>query len=57
MKPIGIYTHAKNTYVILHECIKCDKRMRSKTILKDKNASDDFDLIVELSENEIKEKG
>jgi len=56
MRPIGIYTHSKKEYVILHQCMRCGERVRSKAILKDENAADDFDLIVELAGKPIHEK-
>lgn len=55
MRPIGIYTHTKKSYVILHECTRCRARVKSKAILADKNAVDDFDLILELSGSPINE--
>lgn len=56
MKPIGIYTHARKAYVILHQCEKCGARIKAKTIRNDKNASDDFDLILQLSSKPIEDK-
>ena len=56
MRPIGIYTHSKKEYVILHQCMRCGERVRAKAILKDKNAADDFDLILEISGRPIEEK-
>lgn len=56
LKPIGINTDTKKEYIIVHECEKCHKRVRTKAILKDRNAVDDFDKLVELSEKPIKEK-
>lgn len=53
MRPIGIYTHAKKEYVILHECEKCGARVRAKAIMRDKKAADDFDRILEISNNPI----
>lgn len=55
MRPIGIYTHTKKQYVILHQCVKCGERVRSKAILRDTNAADDFDIILELSGKPINE--
>jgi len=49
MRPIGIYTHTKKEYVILHQCVSCGERVRSKAILDDKRAADDFDRILEIS--------
>lgn len=56
MRPIGIYTHTKKEYVILHQCMRCGARVRAKAILKDKDASDDFNIILELSGRPIEEK-
>ncbi len=56
LRPIGIYTHSKKEYVILHQCVKCGERVRSKAILSDANAADDFDVILELSGKPIEEK-
>lgn len=56
MRPIGIYTHTKKEYVVLHQCVRCGERMRSKAILHDRNAADDFDLIMELAGKRIEEK-
>jgi len=56
LRPIGIYTHTKKEYVILHQCQRCGERVRSKAILEDANASDDFDIILELSGRPIDEK-
>ena len=55
MRPIGIYTDTKKTYVILHECQRCGAHMKAKAILKDKNVSDDFGCILELSTKPIGE--
>jgi hypothetical protein len=56
MRPIGIYTHTKKEYVILHQCQRCGKRMRSKAILYDDNATDNFDIIMELSGMPVNEE-
>lgn len=56
MRPIGIYTHTKKEYVILHQCVRCAARVKSKAILKDENSADDFDHIVELAGKPIHEK-
>ena len=56
MRPIGMYTHTKKEYVILHQCQKCGERVKAKAILDDGNASDDFDLILELSSKKIEEE-
>lgn len=56
MRPLGIYTHTKKTYVILHQCQRCGKRVRAKAILSDKNAADDFNLVMELSGKPIYER-
>lgn len=56
MRPIGIYTHTKKAYVILHQCVRCAARVRAKTVLKDRNASDDFDRIIEFSGKAIHEE-
>lgn len=55
MRPIGIYTHTRKAYVILHQCQRCAARVRAKAILEDKNAADDFDLIIELAGKPIDE--
>lgn len=55
MRPIGIYTHTKKEYVILHECLKCGARVKAKALLRDANAPDDFDVILELSGRPIDE--
>ena len=55
MRPVGIYTHTKKEYVILHQCLSCGERVRTKAILDDANASDDFDRILELSGKPIDE--
>ena len=55
MRPIGIYTHTKKDYVILYLCERCGERSKSKAILQDDNAADDFDLLVELSGRPINE--
>ncbi|MBT3181914.1 MAG: RNHCP domain-containing protein [Deltaproteobacteria bacterium] len=56
MKPIGVYTHAKKEYVILHQCQKCGGRVKAKAILGDGNASDNFDIILKLSSMPIDEQ-
>jgi NAD dependent epimerase/dehydratase family enzyme len=56
LRPIGIYTHTKKEYVILYQCARCAERAKSKAILKDDNAADDFDLIMELAGRPIEEK-
>lgn len=56
MRPIGIYTHSKKEYVILHQCTRCGERVRAKAIMRDKNAADDFDIILELSGKPIDEE-
>ncbi len=56
MRPIGIYTHTKKSYVILHQCRRCAARVKAKAIMADGNASDDFDVILELSGKPIDEK-
>jgi len=56
MRPIGIYTHTKKEYVVLHQCMKCGDRVRAKAILDDDNATDNFDIILELSGRPIQEK-
>ena len=56
LRPIGIYTHTKKEYVILYQCVKCAERVKSKAILKDGNAADDFDLITELAGRPIEEE-
>lgn len=55
MQPIGIYTHTKKSYVVLHQCVRCGGRVRAKAILSDENAADDFDRILELSDRPINE--
>jgi DNA-directed RNA polymerase subunit RPC12/RpoP len=55
MRPIGIYTHGRKEYVILHQCMRCGERVRAKAIMSDTNAADDFDLIVELAGRPIHE--
>ncbi|MFH0800072.1 MAG: RNHCP domain-containing protein [Pseudomonadota bacterium] len=55
MSPIGIYTHTKKSYVVLHQCQRCFARVKAKAILADGNAEDDFDRILELSGNPIEE--
>ncbi len=54
MRPVGINTDSKKEYVIVHECVKCGARMRSKSIRNDGNASDDFAVILELSTHPLK---
>lgn len=56
MHPIGIYTHTKKGYVILHQCVKCGARVKAKTIMSDKNAADDFDRVIELADRVIFEE-
>ena len=56
MRPIGIYTHSKKSYVILHQCERCAARVKAKAILSDANASDDFAIILELSGKPIDEE-
>ncbi len=56
MRPIGIYTHSKKSYVILHECERCGGRMKAKAMMMDGNAADDFDLLLALSGNQIEEE-
>ncbi len=56
LRPIGIYTDAKRDYVILHQCQRCGERERSKAIMNDANAADDFDIITELAGKPIHEK-
>jgi hypothetical protein len=56
LRPIGIYTHSKKEYVILQQCLKCGERVRAKAILRDANAADDFEVILELAGNPIAEK-
>lgn len=53
MRPIGIYTHTKKGYVILHQCVKCGVRIKAMTITTDKNAADNFDRVVELADRAI----
>lgn len=55
MRPIGIYTHTKKDYVILYLCERCGERSKSKAILEDDNAADNFDLLIELSGRPINE--
>jgi len=55
MRPIGIYTHSRKQYVILHECTKCGARVKAKAIMGDSNASDNFEKILELSSKPISE--
>ncbi|HPQ80252.1 MAG TPA: RNHCP domain-containing protein [bacterium] len=55
MRPIGIYTHSKKSYVILHQCTRCAERVKAKAILYDANAPDNFDIIIELSGKPINE--
>lgn len=55
MRPIGIYTDSRKEFVILHQCVICGERMKAKAILTDDNASDDFDVIMELSGKPIDE--
>lgn len=54
MRPIGIQTHTKKEYVIVHECERCGVRVKTKAILTDENAADDFGQILELSTRPIK---
>ena len=56
MQPIGIYSHTKKSYIILHQCRRCDARVKAKAILADANATDDFNLILELSCLPIREE-
>lgn len=56
LEPIGVVTHTKKTYIILHECSRCGKRVGSKAILTDKNAADDMTKIIELSSRPIKDR-
>lgn len=56
LRPIGIYTHTKKEYVILYQCVKCAERVKSKAILADGNAADNFDIIMELAGRPIEEK-
>lgn len=56
LRPIGIYTHTKKEYIILHQCQRCGERVRSKAILSDENTADDFELIIELAGRPIDEK-
>ncbi len=56
LRPIGIHTHTKKSYVIVHQCQRCGERCRSKAILKDGNAADDMDLIIELAGKPIHEE-
>ena len=56
LRPIGIYTHTKKEYVILYQCQRCAGRVRAKAILYDENASDSFDVILELSAKPIDEE-
>lgn len=55
LRPIGIYTHTKKAYIILHQCERCGERVRAKAILHDDNAADDMDLIIELAGKPIHE--
>ena len=50
LKPIGIEKY-KDTYKIIYECNKCHER--HKNIMA---TDDNFDLIIELSKNEVKKK-
>ncbi len=56
LRPIGVYTDTKKEYVILFQCQRCAARVRSKAILADENAADDFDRIIELAGKPINEK-
>lgn len=56
MRPIGIYTHTKKTYIILHQCMKCGTRVKAKAVLADEGTVDDFNIIVELAGKPIYEK-
>lgn len=56
LRPIGIYTHTKKEYVILQQCVKCGARAKSRAILSDGNAADDFNVILELAGKPIEEE-
>ena len=56
LRPIGIETHARKQYIIRHQCLRCGARVRSKAILEDANAADDFDRIIELAGKVVDEK-
>lgn len=56
LKPIGIYTHTKKSYIILQQCERCGARVRSKAILEDGNQPDVFERILELASNAIDEE-
>jgi len=49
MMPIDILVHSRKTYVIVHECTKCGKRSKSRAILHDDNANDDFEIVLKIS--------
>lgn len=55
MRPVGIYTHTKKSYIILHQCTRCGGRVKAKAIISDKNTSDDFEIILKISGNPINE--
>ena len=55
LRPIGINTHTRKSYIIVHQCQRCGERCRSKAILEDGNAADDMDLIIELAGKPIHE--
>ncbi|MBI4125961.1 MAG: RNHCP domain-containing protein [Deltaproteobacteria bacterium] len=52
LRPVGVLTEPRRTYVIVHECQRCHKQTRSKAILKG-NQPDDFNLIVKLSQQPV----
>jgi RNHCP domain len=56
LRPIGIATHTRKHYIIVHQCQRCGERTRSKAILKDAHAADDFDRIIELAGKVIEEE-
>ncbi len=53
LRPIGVVSDARKTYVIMHECQRCGERTRARAILDDDVAADDIDLIRELSAKPI----
>jgi DNA-directed RNA polymerase subunit RPC12/RpoP len=46
MKPVSIDYSGKKGYLILHECLKCKKRILNKTA-----EDDNWDLIIKLSQD------
>lgn len=52
LKPIAVEHSGKKGWVIIHRCERCGEIRRNKAALDDPNLPDDFELIIQLSQNQ-----